>query len=213
VNKLTDYDVVVFDLDDTLYSEKQYQESGYKAISNMIGSLYDVDFLSSIHRNKESKNVLKAAITELQLPEVLLEHCINIYRYHRPIISLYSGVKEVLDKLTKAQIPLYIITDGRSVTQRLKIESLGIKGYFQDVFISEEQGFSKPCEHSFKKIANLHRNKKIVYIGDNPKKDFIASSNLGWGSIGVQHLSTRVHPMHIVKEPDFWLSEISNLLE
>lgn len=211
VPKLTQYDVVVFDLDDTLYSEKSYVESGYQAIAHYINILFNKDFLSALKNNIKASNVLASSLQELELPEYLLPQLIQIYRYHEPQITLLPKIENIVNTLKKNSIPLYIITDGRSLTQRLKIEGLGIKHYFQGIYISEEQGFEKPSLHSFSLISKSHQNQKIVYIGDNPKKDFIAPHQLGWDTIGIKHQAIRVHPMNIVEAPRYWIENTNDL--
>ena len=208
---LNDYDVIVFDLDDTLYSEKSYVESGYKAISHYIHALYQHDFFTAIQNNLSNDNVLLAALVEVGLPESLLPQLIQIYRYHWPEISLLPNAAKLLEKLKALDKKIYLITDGRSLTQRLKVNALNIQDYFQSVYISEEQGFEKPSLHSFEKITALEPNKRIVYIGDNPKKDFVAPKALKWSTIGVKHEAIRVHPMKVVQAPDVWVLTINEL--
>ena len=52
--------------------------------------------------------------------------------------------KHLLDVLKEKNIPAGLITDGRSVTQRNKLKSLGLLNYFKEVIISEEFGSEKP---------------------------------------------------------------------
>ena len=213
VPKLESFDIIVFDLDDTLYSERDYVASGFDAVSQKVSQLYNVDFSAAIEKNKHQSNVLKSALLEVGLPTYLLSQLIEIYRYHLPKITLLPGAKEILDTLKALNKPLYLITDGRSLTQRLKIEALGIAAYFQKIYISEEQGHEKPSPHSFKIIDKIENNKKIVYIGDNPKKDFVAPKSMSWETIGIKHSEIRVHPIISVQEPDMWLNRIENLLD
>ena len=212
VPKLAAYDVIVFDLDDTLYSEKDYVNSGYQAISRQIANLYGIDFEAAIANNIQQQNVLRSALLEVGLDEILLPQLIQIYRYHEPKIALFPKVSEILNTLKQCNKPMYLITDGRALTQRLKINALGIASYFEKIYISEEQGYEKPALHSFNAISEIESGKRIVYIADNPKKDFIAPKALGWNAIGVKHIHTRVHPMVIKQEPDIWLLTIDQLL-
>ena len=55
-----------------------------------------------------------------------LSDYLNIYRYHHPNISLMQEVSETLDALKEAGCELGVITDGREITQRQKIEALGL---------------------------------------------------------------------------------------
>lgn len=40
---LDDLKAVIFDLDDTLYSEKEYVKSGYKAVADILPEIKDVE--------------------------------------------------------------------------------------------------------------------------------------------------------------------------
>jgi putative hydrolase of the HAD superfamily len=212
---LLDFDVVVFDLDDTLYSEVNYVLSGYKFLSELIEKLYSKNtyntFLEALKRNEA--DVFSYVIGEHELPETLKQHLILAYRYHVPTIQLHAGAITILEKLKSKDVPVYLITDGRGITQRLKITSLGIEAFFEKIFISEEVGVGKPEPDSFIAIKEVHPNQSIVYVADNPKKDFISPNKLGWSSIGILNKATRVHPLtnNYIEAADVWLDELKEL--
>ncbi len=213
--KLSDYDVIVFDLDDTLYSEKLYVESGFNYLSSLISQLFQVDIkddLVEAFRRKE-KDVLGHVFGKFNLPVSIKEHFILAYRYHYPDIYLHRNVRFILDSLVEKNKPIYLITDGRSLTQRLKINALGIKHYFKTIYVSEEVGVEKPDPQSFLDVQHKEPNSKIVYIADNPIKDFIAPKKLGWASIGVRNEKTRVHPIidGSQDKPDIWLQTFEDI--
>ena len=212
---LSNFDVVVFDLDDTLYSEMDYVLSGYHFLSELIDKLYSKStyhtFIKAL--NTKAPDVFSYVIEEHNLPKTLKEHLILSYRYHTPNIKLHEGVILILEQLKNKNIPMYLITDGRGITQRLKISSLGIESFFESIFISEEVGVGKPDPDSFISIQRLHPNQSIVYIADNPKKDFIAPKLLGWDSIGILNKNTRVHPLtnNYTQAANVWLDQFKGL--
>ena len=89
---------VIFDLDDTLYSEKQYVRSGFKAVADYLNDddaeqkLWDY-FIAG-------QSAIDALMNEMNIPEKK-ESCLTIYREHYPTISLYDGVKEMIISLKK----------------------------------------------------------------------------------------------------------------
>ena len=212
---LLDYDVVVFDLDDTLYSEMDYVLSGYKFSSDLIKMLYSKNTFETFVKalNEKIPDIFSYVISEHKLPGILKEHLILAYRYHVPNIKLHEGVILTLENLRGNNIPIYLITDGRSITQRLKIVSLKIEYFFEYIFISEEVGVGKPEPDSFIAIQRKHPNKSIVYVADNPKKDFIAPEQLGWSSIGILNKYTRVHPLtnNYIQAANVWIDEFKEL--
>ena len=89
-------------------------------------------------------------------------------------------------RLQREGIKVGIITDGRPEGQRNKIEALRLD--VDDVMITDELGgtqFRKPCDIAFRILQarwRIHPS-EIVYIGDNPAKDFQAPKQLGMRSI------------------------------
>lgn len=172
---------IIFDLDDTLYSEKQYVRSGYNKIAEYLG-------------RKEAESILwnyflerKPAI-DCYLEEIHAENeksaCLNIYRNQMPEISLYEGVMELLQSLKERGIKTGIITDGRVEGQRNKIKALGLGQLVDDIIITDELGgiqFRKPNDISFRIMQCRWRIpfEQIIYVGDNLAKDFQAPMQLG----------------------------------
>ena len=75
---LLDYDVIVFDLDDTLYSEMDYILSGYKFSSDLIERLYSKNTYETFIKalNEKVPDVFSYVISEHKLPKMLKEHLI-----------------------------------------------------------------------------------------------------------------------------------------
>lgn len=175
---------VIFDLDDTLYSEKEYVRSGFKAVSDYLGGGYE----DKLWRYFEEG---KVAITELLKEIGRLDQdqkCLRIYRSHKPDIHLYDGVVELLEELRTKGIKIGIITDGRPEGQRNKIQALGLKEIVDDIIITDELGgtqFRKPCDIAFRIMTTRWRLNPadVVYVGDNAEKDFQAPQQLGMRSV------------------------------
>lgn len=174
----------VFDLDDTLYSEKEYVKSGFKAIAaefSQIDDLYE-KLLFAFEKGKQAiDEVLKA---ENIYSEENKKRCLNIYRNHIPQINLYSGVREMLEKTKRKGLKLGIITDGRPEGQRAKIGALNICDLFDEIIITDELGgiqYRKPNPEAFKKMGEVldASYKEMIYIGDNANKDFMAPQKMG----------------------------------
>ena len=178
---LSDIDVVVFDLDDTLYSEKDYVKSGFLAVASKYPHIKD--FAERMWYS--FKNGKKPIDTILSEENLLSEknNCLTIYRMHFPSISLYDGVLSMIKRLKKKK-KMAIITDGRPESQRAKIEALNISKYFDKIIITDEiSGIEcrKPNPISFsilKEFFDCNYN-QMVYVGDNIDKDFIAPEQLG----------------------------------
>lgn len=173
---------VIFDLDDTLYSEKEYVKSGYKAVSDYLGGGYEEKLWGFFKAGKPAiDELLKELCRESEKAEVL-----KVYRSHKPDIHLYPGVAGMIAALKARGIKVGIITDGRPEGQRNKLEALGLD--IDDVIITDELGgvqFRKPCDIAFRILITRWRLNPadIVYVGDNQAKDFRAPQQLGMRSI------------------------------
>jgi HAD superfamily hydrolase (TIGR01549 family) len=176
---------VIFDLDDTLYSEKQYVRSGYKAVAKALGNELYADRLWQYFEN--GKQAIDELLKELDCIN-RKEEFIEIYREHTPEITLYDGVEELICKLKNNGVRVGIITDGRVSGQRKKIQALGLDKLIDDIIITDELGgtqFRKPCDISFRIMRNRWKLpfEQIVYIADNAEKDFQAPKQVGMQSI------------------------------
>lgn len=172
---------VIFDLDDTLYSEKQYVKSGYKAVARLLGDESLANRLWTYFENG------KPAVDEL-LNELgcigRKEECLKAYREQMPEITLYEGVVCMIEDLKAEGIKVGIITDGRPEGQKNKIKALGLDSMIDDIIITDELGgiqFRKPCDIAFRIMQRRWGLpfEQIVYVGDNPNKDFQACRQLG----------------------------------
>ena len=187
--------ILVFDLDDTLYKEIEYVKSGLKAVSKNLNKKLQInqqssfDFMFDYLKNNGRGNIFNALLSEYSIfTKQNLKECITCYRFHNPIIKIEKQTLNSLSKLKKKH-SLYLVTDGNKVVQKKKIDALKIQKYFNKIFITHRYGIknAKPslyCFNKIKKIENCEWS-NIIYIGDNPQKDFISLNNVGAMTIRV----------------------------
>lgn len=173
---------VIFDLDDTLYGEKSYVRSGYEKIEEHLKMAGAADELWQYFTEG------KPAIDELVLQHGLnnKDELLDIYRNQMPSISLYEGVAELIKELQTRGIKVGIITDGRVEGQQNKLKALGLENI--ETIITDSLGgiqFRKPNDISYRILQNRWRIPfgSMVYVGDNPAKDFYAPKQLGMRSL------------------------------
>ena len=94
-----------------------------------------------------------------------------------------------------------ILTDGLSITQRLKLESLNLLSL--DFYISDEFQSSKPDKLRFQIIEQKYNSNKYFYIADNPKKDFYAPNQLGWNTILLKQNWKYIHSQKLNIDNDY----------
>lgn len=184
---------VVLDLDDTLYLEADYQKSGFRAVSQLCSEIYGVDPFDQLclWAADGEQDVFGKLCCSLELPASSKESFIWAYRLHKPSIKLSKGTQDALAKLREFCSGVAILTDGRSVSQKLKLEALGLLE--MPHYISEEYGETKTDQGRFKLIQASFQAKHYCYIGDNPAKDFLAPNELGWSTILVEGGEDNIH--------------------
>lgn len=180
--------IFVFDLDDTLYSERDFEKSGIEFVYNNF-NIKHIE-LKTILNNRENwiEQIIDGSNNQITLQMVL-----DIYRNHFPTIQLYKDAKVFLEKLLSQGNEMSLITDGRSITQRNKLRALGIESYFKNIIISEEINSEKPSECNFRMVMNNLDSENYIYIADNPIKDFVTPNKLGWTSICLLDRGQNVH--------------------
>ena len=209
--------MVVFDLDDTLYQEDEYNLSGVIAVASEIRKLYGKNITEQLLAVRERKgDIWESACKLLSLPFSVKEAMLWIYRLHNPTIALNKQVSHLVRAISTSAQEVVILTDGRSITQRIKLSALGLLKY--PVYISEEHSSSKPEEKRFKHIMEDFVAKNYVYIADNPARDFIAPNCLGWKTVGVRGSVKNIHEQKIdgltdKQMPDFWINQLTEVVE
>ena len=229
--------VVAFDLDDTLFRERDFCRSGFRYLCDP--SRYRIEGIKE-YPDAECLDRLRAVMDEELLAGRnpftpfenffrpltgsvtwnLQEH-IYAYRNHRPDALHYAdGVKEVLDRLVERGIRMAVVTDGRAGTQRRKIEALGLDSYVAPdlIFISEETGHDKKDKEAFAAVVRrLPEARSFVYVGDNPEKDFYWPNLLGWTTLQTPPHSDNVHsgaaPLSPLHSPKTVLTHFSEILD
>lgn len=192
-NHLHGIKAVIFDLDDTLYGEKEYVQSGYRAIAATLPQVERMEEkLWQAFEQKKSAidEVLKA---EGLYTEELKQQCLSVYRFHQPDIHLYKGVDELLCQLRADGYKLGIITDGRPEGQRAKIKSLRLDEFVDYIIVTDELGgieYRKPNNRAFvimKERFGVNYT-EMCYVGDNIFKDFIVPDKLGMKSFYIKNV-------------------------
>lgn len=179
-NRLTaPISAIVFDLDDTLYAEKDYIRSGYREVATLLPQIPDAyERLWSAF--KEDKPAIDTLLIDTGLhSEELKRKCLEVFRRHEPVIELYPGVREMFVELRRKNIKLGILTDGRPEGQWKKICALGLEKLVDVIVVTDELGgriFRKPNDIAFRMMQRRLGMpfEQMIYVGDNLRKDFTA---------------------------------------
>ena len=138
-----------------------------------------------------------------------------MYRYHKPNIALNLRAEKFIESALDNFGKVVILTDGRSISQRLKLESLSLLEI--PVFISEEWNSTKPDNKRFVAIMERYTTcSNFCYVADNPSKDFVAPNALDWISICLKGDQNNIHSQdeNSIKEehlPHYWVNNLSEI--
>ena len=211
--------VVVFDLDDTLYPEADYVNSGVRYVCGQINSLCGIDCYEAIQtqRLQDAKLDWLSLACELSgFKPSVKESLLWMYSLHLPEISLTENCFESLEKIKSEALAVAVLTDGRSVTQKLKLASLGLSHW--PAYVSEDYGSAKPDPDRFQAIQKDFPADQYVYVADNVQKDFLGCNPLGWFGIGMRGNDRNVYSQSTqglpeVASPACWVNSWAELTE
>lgn len=211
--------VVVFDLDDTLYPEVDYVESGARHVCFNLKQLCGNDPLVAVLDviSKDPKaDWLTVACSLAGLPMAAKESLLWMYRLHLPEIRLSKECESLLGRIRELASAVAILTDGRCVTQMQKLRALGLSN--MPVYISEVYGATKPNPDRFIAIEGHYPAPNYIYVADNVGKDFIGCKARGWIGVCMVNKGRNIHPSsgeHVPESacPHFWVSSWEELAE
>lgn len=179
---------ILLDLDDTLFDERRYVESGFRAVADFLERERDLPadysypsmlaFLELEGRGRIFDRVIERF--EIRQADGLVDQCISTYRAHSPDIDLYEGVRTLLDSLAP-RYSMALVTNGAPEMQAKKIKSLDVGKYFDSIVFCDGLGTPKPApEGLYAALSDLQVSSgDALFVGDNPQTDGAAAAAAG----------------------------------
>jgi putative hydrolase of the HAD superfamily len=215
-------------MDDTLYLERDYVASGFRAIAKLVSEFLQADpesvyeflmhkFLHGVRGR--TFDMLLEQFSSLR-ERFTIQELVAAYRQHQPDIQLLPGIKELLHELRRKGIRTALLSDGYLVSQRLKANALKLERLLDKITLTDAWGrnYWKPHPHGFKHIEKLWglHGSTLVYVGDNPLKDFVAPNGLGWHTIRLRlrgQLHYEIEAPNPLHAPAIEVTSVKQLLE
>lgn len=199
----------LIDLDDTLYAETDYVDSGYRAIAPVIAEAAGIPADEALfHLRYEFRKfgrtgAFDRVLRTLGAPSLPVSKLVEVYREHVPDIAFYPHAEEALIRLSSVA-PVAIVTDGTPAMQRRKVTALGLGTRVNAVVYCWECQAPKPEVGGYlKAAAELGADPARAFVvGDDPFHDMAAAQALGVGAARVRtgRLADLDHPMPGVTE-------------
>lgn len=215
---------IVFDLDDTLYPERDYALSGLRAVATWaeehLGIPADQGFteLRRLFEDGVRGDTFDRWLESHGFqPDEWVPRMVQVYREHVPHIQPYPEVSGLLQRL-RPRYRLGLVSDGYAEVQKRKLAALGLTSCFDAFVFSDEWGREawKPNSRSFE-IA-LERLKvtgsEAVYAADNPAKDFLGARRVGLWTVRVRRpdgLYSHLDPPSPEHAPDVEIESLDGL--
>lgn len=195
--------ILVFDLDDTLYSKQQVFLTAlkkcypafstdidvYKVYQEKSEIAFELFTKGEITLEENHFSRVESTLSSLKL-DSSKESVIRFketYQYVMDHIELDKDWHSFFDKVT-SHSTLVLLTNGPTIHQSKKIASLGLEEWFDAsrIFISESTGVPKPIAEAFINVERLfpdNHPEDFWMIGDDPVNDIEGAKNRNWNTI------------------------------
>lgn len=141
-NSFFDYQLYIFDFDNTLYAEKEYLFAAYQQIENELNVSGVADFLKKEFNTKGREKLFNKLILKFSLSEPEIEKCLRVLRTIQlsSPLHLTPGISTLLHTLRAQNKTLALLTNGNVQQQKNKLQQTEIDLYqcFDEVVFAQE---------------------------------------------------------------------------
>ncbi|MBP2132646.1 putative hydrolase of the HAD superfamily [Methanomicrobium sp. W14] len=183
-------DVILFDMDNTLYDFSDAKLKACTAVVDYIGAGTGEEllryFLYSGFGFEDHRNISQFMTDKNITGEETFKKAAGIYESVKlESIVAYPGVYETLPLISDAGIKMSIVTDAESSQAEKRVEKIGIRRYFRDIISPDKSGRRKPEPNTF--IMALDRlstdPSDSMVVGDSPRREIEPCNKLGMTTV------------------------------
>jgi phosphoglycolate phosphatase-like HAD superfamily hydrolase len=189
--------LVLFDIDKTLLVGSPVH---YTALKDALSDVYGIEN-PHVVQNMQGMTDLKIICETLSSENIDLltiksglDECMELMylKYkdalHKKDLKVLDGVEQLLENLQRLEIPMGLVTGNMEAIAWLKLEKVGLKGYFQfggfgDKVLKRSSIVKNAVVASEESLGIIKRG-NIFLVGDTPR-DIIGGQKLGVRTIGV----------------------------
>lgn len=230
---LGQYDLLLFDLDDTLFDHSEAYTNGLVDTIHQFHSLLEIghsEFIQTFTKHNHllwprfSSNELnfhefsliriKNTLKELNVlaeKDISLKFVKTFQSSYLERISPYQKLNEFLFELSR-RVGLGIVTNGTVLNAFEKVDRLGLGSIFPDtsVIVSEKFGLPKPNLEIFQHALNVFGSTadKTLFIGDNYFTDILGAKSLGLDTVWINRYEYECPQK---EKPDYILRNVYDL--
>ena len=193
---------VIFDIDNTLTDFMKMKLAAVDAAvegmmdaglpgmkAELVKEVMDVYWKEGIEDQRIFDKILKAKLGRIDF-KILAGGILAYRRSKNGTMTLYPRVNQTLLELIKLGIKRTVISDAPKMEVWLRIVSLGLHHYFDDIITSEDFGVKKPDPKPYRKALEVLGTKaeETLMVGDWPDRDIKGAKGVGmktaWAKYG-----------------------------
>jgi putative hydrolase of the HAD superfamily len=184
---------LLFDLDDTLYAERQFVRSGFGAVAAEVERRFGLprrEVLSTLVgalRHGHRHRALQDLCDQHLLPPGIVPDLVDTIRAHAPSLRLPETTLATLNAARDAGWRLGVVTNGFPAVQSRKAHALGLGRLVDAIVYASEWGTGrgKPERAVFDvALAKIGaRAPETVFVGDDPRCDVCGAREAGLKTI------------------------------
>ena len=191
---------LIFDLDDTLYPERQFIRSGYHAVATEVTRRFGLSRRAALAtlmralRHGNRGQAFQTLCREHDLPLTIVAELVETIRTHAPGLSLPPASAEALAAARARGWRLGVLTNGIPAVQARKAEALGLDALVDTIVYAHGcgTGLGKPAGEAFETV--LARLGSLpsdgVFVGDDPLCDIAGARLAGLRTVQVRRRGT-----------------------
>ena len=183
---------ILFDLDNTLvdrsrsietysvrFLERFSAQLGETSAVALVQAIIDADRAGYRPREETSEELLSAI--PWRSPPTATEMTAHWNAVFPRCAEPMTGLDVTRAALSHRGLRMGVVSNGATIKQNQKIDTIGIKPHLDAVVISEEAGVRKPEERIFRiALAELGlKPSQAWFVGDNPVADVLGASAVG----------------------------------
>lgn len=213
------FDVVLFDLDDTLHDDTYAYQSAAEEVAREVAAEHGIDALAlkdayvaeaegfwhrlsaADLRTKLSQvraTMWRSALESVGVrdPELATRSAERYNAYRTKYYTVFPGAVDLLRALRERGSRLGIVTNGLSETHRQKIAVLQLSEYFDAIFLSDEVGMVKPDPLLFAHACRVLGGAPAAaaMVGDRYDRDIRGAAEAGLFTIWFNVRSEQLPP-------------------
>jgi HAD superfamily hydrolase (TIGR01549 family) len=188
ISDLYNFSLFIFDLDNTIYNEKDYLFQAYMAIADKFAriipsynknELYHI--LKDLYMKEGRERVFDKFLDTVRLDHNHMPECLEILRTFKPEKPLIIDkvLMKFLRSLIKLKKSIYILTNGNTGQQKNKIKHIQWDGLDEHIcFVFADEIEPKPSPAGVFYILRMtgFENSRTIFIGDK-ETDRVCAEN------------------------------------